>query len=167
MMGFSLSSSVKLFAHACPACSNPALQSSEKLEAGMDTLYQGAFRATLNITNGFDYQGGHFSDHGLSPEGKVIEVPLHEHIVELDFVRSELALEYTFATNWTVWLQCRMMRKYKPPGLILLNPLPILNKNPSYTTEIFTTEAKPTQALAILGCWYRIASMVFYSEKIA
>ncbi|MBL4736361.1 MAG: hypothetical protein JKY18_13690 [Flavobacteriales bacterium] len=43
---------VKALAQACPACSNPALQSSEKLEAGTDTLHKGTFRITLNVTMG-------------------------------------------------------------------------------------------------------------------
>jgi hypothetical protein len=77
------------FSQGCPACSNPALQSSEKLEAGLDTLKKGNFRATLNVTNGFDYQGGHPHDKGLAQNGQVIIVPLHEHIVELDFGRTE------------------------------------------------------------------------------
>lgn len=94
-----------MFSQACPACSNPALQSSEKLEAGIDTLYQGAFRITFNVTNGLDYQGGHLNGIGLSENGQSIDVPLHEHIVELDFVRIELNLEYTFKTNWTTWLR--------------------------------------------------------------
>ncbi|HRJ30995.1 MAG TPA: hypothetical protein PLV21_03475 [Cyclobacteriaceae bacterium] len=91
------------FSQSCPACSNPALQSSEKLEAGADTLRKGAFRTTLNFINGHDYQGGHPNWKGLSPEGSAIEVPLHNHIVSLDFYRFETSLEYTFATNWTIW----------------------------------------------------------------
>ncbi len=95
----------KLHAQACPACSNPALQSSEKLDAGLDTLRKGTWRLTLNMTNGFDYQGGHPNWKGLSEEGVVIDVPLHEHIVSLDFWRTELAVEYNLATNWSVWLR--------------------------------------------------------------
>ena len=90
---------------ACPACSNPALQSSEKLEAGLDTLYSGVLRTTLNLTNGFDYKGGHPNFKGLSPEGEVSVVPLHNHLVELDFLRTELSLEYTFKKNWSAWLR--------------------------------------------------------------
>ncbi|MAT54073.1 MAG: hypothetical protein CMN32_06295 [Saprospirales bacterium] len=104
-LAIGLTSSHSLNAQACPACSNPALQSSEKLEAGLDTLRKGSFRTTFNLTNGFDYQGGHPNNKGLSPEGDVIEVPLHNHVVELDFVRTELALEYTFAENWSIWLR--------------------------------------------------------------
>ncbi|MBL4624971.1 MAG: hypothetical protein JKY42_07515 [Flavobacteriales bacterium] len=97
--------STQVFAQGCPACSNPALQSSEKLEAGVDTLHIGSLRVTFNATNGFNYQGGHDHNRGLSPEGQEIDVPLHEHVVDLDFIRTEISLEYTFKTNWTVWLR--------------------------------------------------------------
>ena len=95
----------KAGAQACPACSNPALQSSEKLEAGLDTLLSRTFRTTLNLTNGFNFQGGHPNYKGLSPEGELLDVPLHQHTVALDFLRTELSLEYTFARNWSVWLR--------------------------------------------------------------
>lgn len=94
-----------VYSQACPACSNPALQSSEKLEAGLDTLQKGFLRFTLNVTNGFDYQGGHPNYRGLTSDGQVITVPMHEHIVSLDFIRTEVSLEYTFATNWSAWLR--------------------------------------------------------------
>ncbi len=110
-------------AQACPACSNPALQSSEKLEAGLDTLHKGQFRTTLNLTNGFDYQGGHPNFKGLSPEGDVIEVPLHNHVVELDFVRTESSLEYTFAENWSAWL--RIPYDVKIQNASIEYPLPV------------------------------------------
>lgn len=113
----------EIFAQACPACSNPALQSSEKLEAGLDTLNKGTFRTTLNVTNGFDYQGGHPHNEGLSPNGQEIIVPLHEHIVELDFVRTGLSLEYTFKTNWTVWLRVPFDIKMQTASINYLEPV--------------------------------------------
>lgn len=114
--------SSETFAQACPACSNPALQSSEKLEAGLDTLNKKTFRTTVNVTNGFDYQGGHPNDEGLSPNGQGIIVPLHEHIVELDFLRTELSLEYTFKTNWTVWLRVPFDVKMQTVSINYLEP---------------------------------------------
>jgi len=93
------------YGQSCPACSNPAIQSSEKVEAGMDTLLQGTFRSTLISVAGFDYQGGHPNWKGLTSEKEIIDVPLHNHVVELDFYRFQLNLEYTFKNNWTTWLQ--------------------------------------------------------------
>ncbi len=92
-------------AQGCPACSNPALQSSEKLELGLGELQKGNLRFTLNIVNGNDYQGGHEHNKGLNKEGNSITTPLHEHHVNLDFIRTEISLEYTFANNWTTWLR--------------------------------------------------------------
>ena len=89
----------KSYSQACPACSNPALQSSEKLEAGADTLYKGTLRITFNATNGFNYQGGHPEHTQLTPDGQLIEGDQHEHVVDLDFLRSEVSLEYTFKDN--------------------------------------------------------------------
>jgi len=97
--------SIQLYGQGCPACSNPALQSSEKLEAGADTLHKGTFRATFNGTGGLNYQGGHKNYSGLTKEGALMEVPEHEHLVNLNFLRSEFALEYTFMTNWSSWLR--------------------------------------------------------------
>lgn len=118
-----LSATSTAFSQACPACSNPALQSSEKLEAGLDTLHKGAIRLTLNATNGFNYQGGHPNAKGLSPDGQVIDIPLHNHIVNLDFVRTELALEYTFKTNWSVWLRVPFDIKMQTASVEFVEPV--------------------------------------------
>jgi len=123
----------KLRGQACPACSNPALQSSERLEAGMDTLHAGSFRSTFNITNGFNYQGGHSNDHGLTPDGQVISVPDHEHVVKLDFVRTEVSLEYTFNTNWSTWL--RIPYDVKMQGASIIFPNPVTEEVSTYRRE--------------------------------
>ena len=34
-----------------------------------------------------------------------MEVPLHEHVVSLDFIRTQLSLEYTVKPNWFVWMR--------------------------------------------------------------
>ncbi|MBL4652949.1 MAG: hypothetical protein JKY53_08820 [Flavobacteriales bacterium] len=111
-----------LRAQGCPACSNPALQSSEKLEAGVDTLQKGSLRMTFNATNGFNYQGGHEHDRGLTAEGNEIDVPLHEHLVNLDFLRSEINLEYTFKTNWTAWLRVPYDIKKQTANINFIEP---------------------------------------------
>ncbi|MBI1342442.1 MAG: hypothetical protein GC171_05865 [Terrimonas sp.] len=135
----------KIYAQACPACSNPALQSSEKLEAGLDTLHKGAFRITLNATNGFNYRGGHPNQRGLSPDGRVIEVPLHDHQVNLDFLRTELALEYTFASNWAVWLRLPYDIKMQTASVAFVNPVTeyekeaiLRNRDIHHRTENYT-----------------------------
>lgn len=108
---------------ACPACSNPALQSSEKLEAGLDTLQAGAFRFTLNLTSGFNYQGGHPNWKGLTSSGEVIEVPLHDHVVSLDFLRTEFSFEYTFKENWSAWLRVPYDLKHQEASIEYVEPV--------------------------------------------
>jgi hypothetical protein len=108
---------------ACPACSNPALQSSEKLEAGLDTLNAGAFRTTLNLTSGFNYQGGHPNWKGLTASGEVIDVPLHDHVVSLDFLRTEFSFEYTFKKNWSAWLRIPYDVKHQEASIEYVEPV--------------------------------------------
>ena len=52
-----------------------------------------------------DFEGGHREDEGISPSGQVVSVPLYRHEVSLDFVRTELGIEYTFLDDWDVWLR--------------------------------------------------------------
>ncbi len=135
----------QLSAQSCPACSNPALQSSEKLEAGTDSLQGGTMRLTLNITNGFNYQGGHQNLKGLSSEGQVIDVPLHEHTVDLDFLRSELSFEYTFKTNWSIWLRVPYDVKMQTATVEFVQPVTnyeseaiLRNRDIHHRTETYT-----------------------------
>lgn len=108
---------------ACPACSNPALQSSEKIEAGLDTLQKGSIRLTFNLTNGFNYQGGHPSWKGLTPDRQVVYAPLHDHIVSLDFLRSEVSLEYVFKTNWSIWMRIPYDMKMQEATIEYIDPV--------------------------------------------
>jgi len=101
----SFSISLDALAQACPACSNPALQSSERLEAGLDTLKPGNLRISINLTSGFDYQGGHPNNRGLTTDNILTAVPNHEHLVGLDFLRFETSLELTVRQNWTLWFR--------------------------------------------------------------
>ena len=50
----------------------------------------------------FDAQGGHLEAKGISPEGKVIAVPLHRHHVTLNIFRIDVGLSYQFKPQWTL-----------------------------------------------------------------
>ncbi len=102
---FLLLTALPTLSQSCPACSNPALQSNERIAAGLDSLSSGNLRLALNFARGFDFQGGHPNYKGLNQQGQVTNVPLHHHKVSLDFTRVELQAEYSFAPNWTLWLQ--------------------------------------------------------------
>ena len=48
----------------------------------------------------FDAQGGHVETEGVSPDGSVIEVPLHRHHVKLNIFRVDIGLKYQFGSQW-------------------------------------------------------------------
>ena len=50
----------------------------------------------------FDAQGGHEEAKGVSPDGRVIEVPLHRHHVKLNIFRVDIGLKYQLASEWTL-----------------------------------------------------------------
>ena len=50
----------------------------------------------------FDAQGGHLETKGVSPEGSVIEVPLHRHHVKLNIFRLDVGLKYQLASQWVL-----------------------------------------------------------------
>lgn len=50
----------------------------------------------------FDAQGGHLETKGVSPDGKVVNVPLHRHHVILNIFRVDVGLKYQFNSQWTL-----------------------------------------------------------------
>ena len=48
----------------------------------------------------FDAQGGHVETEGVSPDGKVIDVPLHRHHVKLNIFRVDIGLKYQLGSQW-------------------------------------------------------------------
>ena len=48
----------------------------------------------------FDAQGGHVETEGVSPDGQVIDVPLHRHHVKLNIFRVDAGLKYQFNSQW-------------------------------------------------------------------
>ena len=48
----------------------------------------------------FDAQGGHLETKGISPDGKVVEVPLHRHYVKLNTFRVDVGLKYQLNSQW-------------------------------------------------------------------
>lgn len=48
----------------------------------------------------FDAQGGHLEEKGVSPDGKVIPVPLHRHHVTLNIFRVDVGLKYHLNSQW-------------------------------------------------------------------
>ncbi len=50
----------------------------------------------------FDAEGGHLETKGISPDGKVIDVPLHRHYVNLNIFRIDVGLKYQLASQWVL-----------------------------------------------------------------
>jgi len=50
----------------------------------------------------FDAQGGHLETKGISPEGAVIDVPLHRHHVTLNIFHVDVGLKYQLSPRWTL-----------------------------------------------------------------
>ncbi len=50
----------------------------------------------------FDAQGGHVETEGVSPDGKVIGVPLHRHDVKLNIFRVDVGLKYQLGSHWVL-----------------------------------------------------------------
>ncbi len=48
----------------------------------------------------FDAQGGHLETKGISPDRKVIDVPLHRHHVTLNVFRVDVGLKYHLSSRW-------------------------------------------------------------------
>ncbi len=65
-------------------------------------LEKGSFRFSLNVARGFRFEGGHSEIKGLDAGGQIMLVPLHQHEVSLDYLRSELELEYAFQDRWVL-----------------------------------------------------------------
>ena len=50
----------------------------------------------------FDAQGGHLETKGVSANGKVIDVPLHRHHVNLNIFRIDVGLKYQLSSQWVL-----------------------------------------------------------------
>ena len=49
-----------------------------------------------------DAQGGHVSQKGLSPTGKIVRAPLHRHHVAMSVYRFDVRLQYLLNNRWTL-----------------------------------------------------------------
>lgn len=60
------------------------------------------FQSTVSMMRWFDAQGGHVERQGVSPEGKIIDVPLHRHHVKLNIFRVDVGLKYQLSPQWVL-----------------------------------------------------------------
>ena len=71
----------------------------------------------------FDAQGGHLETKGISPEGKVIEVPLHRHHVKLNTFRIDIGLKYQFNSEWILEANVPYETKIQEATIEEIDPL--------------------------------------------
>lgn len=60
------------------------------------------YQLSFSTLRWFDAKGGHLETKGLNPEGKIIEVPLHRHNVNLNIYRVDIGIKYKLGSNWDV-----------------------------------------------------------------
>lgn len=93
------------------------------MEAGpVSAREKGSSRIAVQTVSGFDFEGGHLEEHGISPEGKVIDVPLHKHRVSVDFTRIELEYDYAFRRNWDLRFRLPYEIKRRTASIALVEP---------------------------------------------
>ncbi len=76
----------------------------------------------LNVTSGFNLEGGHDELHGLDANGNLIDVPLHHHAVSLDYTRIEAEVQHTLADGWDLWLRVPYDIKDQSVSIELVDP---------------------------------------------
>jgi len=93
------------------------------MEAGpASAKKKGSSRLVLQTFGGFGFEGGHLETHGIAPDGSVVDVPLHRHLVSVDFVRLDLEYDHTFRDNWDVWFRLPYEIKRRTADIELLAP---------------------------------------------
>ena len=71
----------------------------------------------------FDAQGGHLETKGVSPSGKVIDVPLHRHHVTLNIFRVDVGLKYQISSQWMLEANIPYETKVQEATIEEINPV--------------------------------------------
>lgn len=103
----------------------------------------------------FDAQGGHLETKGISPEGKVIDVPLHRHHVTLNIFRVDVRLKYHLNPRWTLEANVPYATKIQEATIEEINPITpaereaiLHNRDNHHRNETYTG---PTDIDVLLG----------------
>ena len=81
------------------------------------------FRVNVNMLMAPDARGGHLASTGLSPTGKVIDVPLHRHRVTLSTYRVDVGLQYLLNDRWTLQANVPYAVKDQEANIEWLDPV--------------------------------------------
>lgn len=93
----------------------------------------------------FDAQGGHVETEGVSPDGNVIDVPLHRHHVKLNIFRVDIGLKYQFGSQWMLEANIPYETKAQEATVEQINPVTpeqwdaiVRNGNNHHRNETYT-----------------------------
>lgn len=93
----------------------------------------------------FDAQGGHLETKGISPEGTVIDVPLHRHHVTLNIFRVDVGLKYHLSPRWTLEANVPYETKIQEATIEEIDPITpaerkaiLRNRNNHHRNETYT-----------------------------
>ena len=88
------------------------------MEAGpVSAKIKGSSRFVFFTVTGFDFDGGHLEDQGISPTGELVDVPQYRHEISVDFTRIELEYDYTFKENWDIRFRLPYEIKRRKAGI--------------------------------------------------
>ena len=81
------------------------------------------FRVNINMLVSPDARGGHLASTGLSPAGKVIDVPSHRHRVALSTYRIDVGLQYLLSDQWMLQASIPYAVKNQEASIEWLDPV--------------------------------------------
>ena len=103
----------------------------------------------------FDAQGGHVETEGVSPDGKVINVPLHRHHIKLNIFRVDIGLKYQFGSQWLLEANVPYETKAQEATIEEIDPVTpaqldaiLRNQNNHHRNETYTGLADADVLLA-------------------
>jgi len=82
----------------------------------------GTLRFSLATLYGSNFEGGHFTTEGNTPDGTSIAVPLYRHEVSLDYARVELGLQYTLSNEWDLLARIPWEQKRQNASIEWIEP---------------------------------------------
>ncbi len=114
----------------------------------------------------FDAQGGHLERKGISPDEKVINVPLHRHHVTLNIYRVDVGLQYQFNPHWTIEANIPYEAKVQEATIEEIEPVSqaereaiVSNRDNHHRNETYTG---PTDTDILLG--YRTTDFLMEND---
>ena len=84
---------------------------------------QSRWSLALSLVRAYDNSSAHNEFEGLSEDGEVVALPLHEHDIRLNVARLELNLQYIIRADWAVRLFLPYERKDQSVAAVRIAPM--------------------------------------------